>query len=100
MSINLDDLTADRAAALGLVNRVTAPGAALDGALALAGRVCENAPLAVRAALATSAQAARGDETQLWAYSNARHADLLASEDVAEGIAAFFGKRDPRWTAR
>ena len=100
MLLTGDDLTADRAAALGLVNRVTAPGAALDGALALAGRVCENAPLAVRAALATSAQAARGDETQLWAYSNARHADLLASEDVAEGIAAFFGKRDPRWTAR
>jgi enoyl-CoA hydratase/carnithine racemase len=100
MLLTGDDLTADRAAALGLVNRVTAPGASLDGALALAGRVCDNAPLAVRAALATSAQAVRGDETQLWAYSNARHADLLASEDVAEGIAAFFGKRDPRWTAR
>jgi enoyl-CoA hydratase len=95
-----DDLSADRAAALGFVNRVTAPGAALDGALALAERVCANAPLAIRAALGTSAQAARGDETRLWAYSNARHAELLASQDVAEGIAAFFGKRPPAWKAQ
>jgi enoyl-CoA hydratase/carnithine racemase len=92
-----DDLTAQRAAALGFVNRVTDPGAALAGALALAERVCGNAPLAVRAALGTSAQVARGDEAELWAYSNARHAELLASEDVTEGIAAFFAKRAPAW---
>jgi len=92
-----DDLTAQRAAALGFVNRVTDPGAALAGALALAERVCGNAPLAVRAALGTSAQVARGDEAELWAYSHARHAELLASEDVTEGIAAFFAKRAPAW---
>ena len=88
-----DDLTADRAAALGLVNKVTPPGGALEGALDLAGRICANAPLAIRAALATSAQAARGDESQFWAFSNARHQELLASEDVAEGVAAFFQRR-------
>jgi enoyl-CoA hydratase len=97
MLLTGDDLTAERAAALGFVNRVTAPGAALEGAMALAERVCANAPLAVRAALGTSAQAARGDEDDLWAYSNARHRDLLASQDVAEGIAAFFAKRAPAW---
>jgi enoyl-CoA hydratase len=97
MLLTGDDLTAQRAAALGFVNRVTAPGAALAGALALAERVCGNAPLAVRAALGTSAQVAHGDETELWAYSNARHAELLASEDVTEGIAAFFAKRAPAW---
>lgn len=46
-----DDLTAERAERLGLVNRLTEPGEALDGALALAERVNANAPLAVRAAL-------------------------------------------------
>ena len=95
-----DDLTADRAATLGLVNKITRPGGALDGALELAGRICANAPLAIRAALATSAQAARGDESQFWAFSNARHQELLASQDVAEGVAAFFQRRAPIWTGQ
>jgi enoyl-CoA hydratase len=95
-----DNLTADRAASLGFVNRVTPPGGALDGALELAGRVCANAPLAIRAALATSAQIARGDETALWAFSNARHEELLASHDVAEGVAAFFQRRAAVWTGQ
>jgi enoyl-CoA hydratase/carnithine racemase len=100
MLLTGDDLTADRAAALGFVNRVTAPGGALSGARELAARVCANAPLAVSAALRTSARAARGDESDLWGYSNARHGELLASTDVAEGIAAFFAKRAPVWTGQ
>src|SRR5580692_12208031 len=80
MLLTGDDLTAGRAAALGFVNRVTPPGGALDGALELAARVCANAPLAIRAALATSAQVARADETHLWSYSDARHSELLASQ--------------------
>jgi enoyl-CoA hydratase len=95
-----DDLSAERAERLGFVNRLTQPGAALDGALELAGRVCANAPLAVRAALGTSAQVARGDESALWQYSNAAHEDLLRTEDVREGIAAFFAKRSPTWEGR
>jgi enoyl-CoA hydratase len=100
MLLTGDDLSADRAAALGFVNRLTDPGAALEGALELAERVCANAPLATRAALATSAQVARGDETALWQYSDAKHEMLLHSADVAEGIAAFFGKRSPNWQGR
>jgi enoyl-CoA hydratase/carnithine racemase len=92
-----DDLTADRAERLGFVNRLTEPGGALAAALELAGRVCANAPLATRAALSTSALAARGDESALWAYSNARHEELLRSDDVREGIAAFFARRAPDW---
>jgi enoyl-CoA hydratase len=100
MLLTGDDLTAGRAAALGFVNRVTPPGGALDGALELAARVCANAPLAIRAALATSAQVARADETHLWSYSDARHSELLASQDAAEGVAAFFQRRAPVWTGR
>ena len=95
-----DDLAADRAERLGVVNVLAEPGGALAAALDLAGRVCANAPLATRAALATSAQAARGDEAALWRFSNARHEELLQSADVREGIEAFFARRRPDWQGR
>ena len=43
---------------------------------------------------------ARGDEGTLWQHSNAAHEMLLRTEDVAEGIAAFFGKRSPTGLGR
>jgi enoyl-CoA hydratase len=100
MLLTGDDLPAERAERLGFVNRLTEPGGALAGALGLAERVCANAPLATRAALATSAQVARGDETALWRYSDAAHQELLRTEDVREGIKAFFGRRPPQWQGR
>lgn len=100
MLLTGDDLSAERAERLGFVNRLTKPGGALAGALELAERVCANAPLATRAALSTSAQVARGDETALWHYSDAAHQQLLTTEDVAEGVSAFLGKRPPAWRAR
>lgn len=100
MLLTGDDLSAERAERLGFVNRLAEPGAALEVALELADRICANAPLATRAALATSAQAARSDESALWQYSNARHRELLGSEDVREGVAAFFAKRSPDWQGR
>jgi enoyl-CoA hydratase len=100
MLLTGDDLPAERAERLGFVNRLTDPGGALAGALELADRVCANAPLATRAALRTSAQVARGDETALWRYSNAAHEELLRTEDVREGIAAFFARRPPEWQGR
>jgi enoyl-CoA hydratase len=100
MLLTGDDLSAERAASLGFVNKLTEPGTALEGALELAERVCASAPLATRAALATSALVARGNETELWRYSNAAHERLMRSEDVAEGVTAFFGKRTPQWRGR
>ena len=100
MLLTGDDLSAGRAERLGFVNVLAEPGAALAAALDLAARVCANAPLATRAALATSAQVARGDEAALWRYSNERHEELLASEDVREGVAAFFARRSPAWRGR
>ena len=39
-----------------------------------------------------------GDETATWAGSDAAHARLLGTNDVAEGIAAFFERRPAHWT--
>ncbi|WP_423228259.1 enoyl-CoA hydratase-related protein [Rhodococcus aetherivorans] len=90
-------LTADRAYDLGLINVVTEPGKALEGALALAEDICVSSPVAVRETLAAiEAQFADADERG-W-VATARAADAVrSSEDMKEGIAAFFERREPRW---
>jgi enoyl-CoA hydratase/carnithine racemase len=100
MLLTGDDLPAARAEHLGFVNVLTEPGAALDGAIELAERICRNAPLAARASLRVVTLASRPDETDLWEASNAAHEGLLGTEDLREGLAAFFERRPPVWTGR
>ena len=95
-----DPLPAERAERLGFVNVLTEPGTAIDAAVALAERICENAPIAGREALAIVNSVISGDEEPLWERSHATHARLLQTEDVKEGVSAFFERRPPQWRAR
>jgi enoyl-CoA hydratase/carnithine racemase len=95
------DLTAERAERLGFVNRLVAPGHALEAALELAGEVCANAPLATRGVLSVANTAVNGgDDTELWRLSDDVHEGLVQSDDLVEGVSAFFERRAPRWTGR
>jgi enoyl-CoA hydratase/carnithine racemase len=98
MLLTGENLGAARAERLGFVNALTEPGQALSGALALAARVCANAPLAVRESLSIVNEEINGDEATTWVGSDAAHARLLGTNDVTEGIAAFFERRPARWT--
>jgi enoyl-CoA hydratase len=100
MLLTGDRLSAERGERLGFVNVLTEPGGALAGALELASRITANAPLAVREALGIVNGEAVGDEAASWERSDAAHGRLLESDDVREGIAAFFERRPPRWTGR
>ncbi|WP_435771762.1 enoyl-CoA hydratase-related protein [Nocardioides sp. SYSU DS0651] len=100
MLLTGEPIDAARAERLGFVNRLVDPGAALDVALGLASSICGNAPLAVRETLAVANREIHGDETADWVASHAAHERLLGSEDVMEGVAAFFERRDPRWRGR
>ncbi|MGH9017858.1 MAG: enoyl-CoA hydratase-related protein, partial [Acidimicrobiales bacterium] len=60
-----DPIDAARAERLGLVNVITEPGAALDGAMALAARICANSPVAVRQSLQLL-EACATDEEAAW----------------------------------
>ena len=93
-------LGAQRAERLGFVNVLTEPGGSLAAALELAGEICANAPLAVREALAIVNEPVLHSDEAEWQQSDAAHSRLLASEDVREGIAAFFERRAPTWKGR
>ncbi|HEY4331307.1 MAG TPA: enoyl-CoA hydratase-related protein [Ilumatobacteraceae bacterium] len=100
MVLTGQNLSAERAERLGFVNVLTAPGQALPGALEMASTICANAPLAVRGSLAVINHEVNGDETEIWERSDAAHEALLQTEDLREGLAAFFERRTPDWQGR
>jgi enoyl-CoA hydratase len=94
-----EPIGARRAFDLGLVSRLVEPGAALDEALVVARQIVAAGPLAVRASReVVLAATAEGDEA-LRRRSRELLAEVLASQDAREGLAAFIEKRPPRWTA-
>ncbi len=95
-----EPITAERAHALGLVNRLVEDGAALAEALALADTVCANSPVAVRESLGIVNQANEASDALAWQLSAEAAARVRASEDSREGIAAFLDKRAPVWRGR
>jgi len=93
-------LTADRAAALGLVNRVVPKERTLPTSLELAGAIVRNAPLAVWESLVIARQAIDLDDDALGKLSAEGQTRLMQSEDFREGPRAFVEKRAPRWMGR
>lgn len=95
-----DAVDAPRLFALGVVNRLTPPGAALAGALELARRIAERSPVSVSQTLAVL-QAVAGRDDQEWWDLTARASDIvMASEDAREGVSAFLEKRPAVWRGR
>jgi enoyl-CoA hydratase len=95
-----EPIAADRAAAVGLVNRVVDDGTALDAALELAGVIAANGPLAVAATkqIVQSAPAWAPDE--MYERQDAIVGPVFASEDAREGSTAFAERRPPVWRGR
>jgi enoyl-CoA hydratase/carnithine racemase len=95
-----EPIPAARAAHFGLVNEVVPAAEVRAAALALARKVCVNAPIAVRESLAVARQAADLDEAALWEISRAASTRIRQTEDFQEGPRAFVEKRPPRWVGR
>jgi enoyl-CoA hydratase len=98
LAITGDPIDAARAYELGLVNRVVPVEQVLDEALALAGRIAANGPLAVRNTLQLVRTARDLDDDAAWARSTELALEVFRSPDSIEGATAFVEKRAPRWT--
>jgi enoyl-CoA hydratase len=97
MALTGEPLAAERAAELGLVNRLSEPGGALDAAIALAGQVLRCAPLACEASKQVISAALDWSDAEAFQRQADIAGKLFTSADAAEGARAFAEKRDPVW---
>jgi len=95
-----DPMSAARAKELGFVNELVEPGAARAAALALAERIAQNAPLAVRESKICVDRMSLMNDNEAFNESNRALVKLFMSKDFSEGPRAFIEKRAPKWTAK
>lgn len=99
LALTGDFIDAARAYELGLINRVV-DGAALDGALELAGRIAENGPLAVRLSKQIIRDSRAWPMDERYDRQGPMIGQVFVSEDAREGAAAFAEKRKPNWKGK
>ena len=95
-----DAFSAADALAMGLINRIVDPDELLDEAIALAGKLAENAPLALRAVKRTVRDADGLPLVQAFEVEASESAAVMRSEDAREGPRAFVEKRTPVFRGR
>jgi crotonobetainyl-CoA hydratase len=97
-------MTAAEASGRGLINQVIPGDQLMPAARALAGQIIRSAPLAVAAVLevldATEGCPVSDGFAALRSGTLPGYAAMLASEDAAEGPAAFTERRPPAWKGR
>ncbi|OHU87264.1 crotonase/enoyl-CoA hydratase family protein [Mycobacterium talmoniae] len=98
LALTGDNLTAERAHALGLVNVLAEPGSALDAAIALAEKITANGPLAVAATKRIITESRGWSPDTMFAEQMKIALPVFGSNDAKEGAVAFAEKRAPRWT--
>jgi enoyl-CoA hydratase/carnithine racemase len=90
-----DTISAERLHALGVINRLSEPGAALAGALNLCAILNARAPNVLASVKELLTDAAGSDLHAQLARERRHFVDNLHHENAGEGIAAFFDKREP-----
>jgi enoyl-CoA hydratase len=85
---------------IGLVAEVTPRGELLDKAIAIAERVASQAPLGVRATIASARKGLDEGEEAAARALPAQLAPLLASDDAREGVQSFVERRAGRYTGK
>jgi enoyl-CoA hydratase len=100
LALTGDPIPAERAAELGLVNRVTDPGRAVDAATELAEAIASNGPLALEASKQIVVESPAWPADEVWQRQGEIAGPVMVSEDAREGATAFAEKRDPVWRGR
>lgn len=100
LALTGDPIDAVRAHELGLVNVVVPRAQLMEEALALAERIAENAPLAVRYSKSVMLGALGAGESEGWRLTDEAVGTVFTSADAMEGPIAFAEKRRPSWQGK
>jgi len=100
LALTADPISAERGYELGLVNRLTEPGGAVDEAMAVAERIARNAPLSLAASKRVLRESWGMSDEAFWRYQQPVLAEVFGSADAIEGAKAFAEKRDPNWQGK
>jgi enoyl-CoA hydratase/carnithine racemase len=95
-----DIIDGAEAARIGLVSQVVPHEQLLPAALALAGRIAANPPLALRYMKEGLRRTTHGDPREAGAWAIEVIYRLFQTEDHKEGVASFLEKRDPVFVGR
>jgi enoyl-CoA hydratase len=95
-----EHFSATDARSWGLVNRLSAPGQALAGAIELAQTILRNGPLGVQMTKRIINESKAWPVEEVWDRQRGLVESVLATEDAREGALAFAEKRPPKWRGR
>jgi enoyl-CoA hydratase/carnithine racemase len=95
-----DEMTAEDAFRLGLVQELVEPGQQFDRAMQMASSIAAQAPLAVQATLASARESLRDGEDLAFAGLFPRLMQLSDTDDVKEGLRAFMERRPGAFAGR
>jgi len=100
LALTGEPMRAERAAELGLINRLAEQGEAVEEARALAEQIAANGPLALDATKRILVESADWSEEEFWSRQGEIAGPVFVSEDAREGAQAFAEKRAPVWKRR
>jgi enoyl-CoA hydratase len=100
LALTGEPISAERAHALGMVNRLAEPGRALETALELAAQITPNAPLALAGSKRILVESVDWPESEFWTRQGEIVGPVMRSEDAREGASAFAQRREPVWRGR
>src|SRR3954466_14615916 len=100
MALTGDPMDAERAAELGVVNRLAEPGGAVDAAIELAAKIAPNAPLALDATKRILQQQRDWSEEEFWVKQGEISGSFFPSQGAGGAPKAFAEKRQPVWQGK
>jgi enoyl-CoA hydratase len=100
LALTGDPIDAERGYELGVVNRLSEPGEALETAVDLAETIAANGPLALAATKRVMVESADWPDGEFFERQSEIITPVFSSEDAREGASAFSERREPVWKGR